>query len=129
MQQKSCGAVVVKENRYILIKHKKGHWDFPKGKMEPGESEHETASREVLEETGVKIKFIDGFREEIFYAPKPRIKKTVVVFKATTSDDLFTEDEDIIDLRWATYEEAMQVLTFDAAKDVLRKANSYHFST
>ena len=38
-KEKSCGAVVFKENQVLLIKHVLGHIDFPKGHMEAGENE------------------------------------------------------------------------------------------
>ena len=57
--ERSCGAIVFKEMEgalYVLvIQHGAGHWSFPKGHMEAGESEHETAIREVAEETGIEI--------------------------------------------------------------------------
>ena len=41
----------------LLVKHKNGHyWGFPKGKAESGEVPHETAKRELREETGLEIK-------------------------------------------------------------------------
>ena len=52
--EKSCGALVFRQDprtgrRYVLmIRHKHGgHRSFPKGHVEAGETEHETAIREV----------------------------------------------------------------------------------
>lgn len=41
----------------------KGHRSICKGHMEKDESEHQTAMREILEETGLTVKFVEGFRE------------------------------------------------------------------
>ena len=62
----SRGAVVYRdikgEVRYLLIKNKRSaHWGFPKGHIEPGETKKQTAIREVLEETGIHVRIIDGF--------------------------------------------------------------------
>ena len=59
-REKSCGAIVYREGHgqieLLLIKHRfGGHWSFPKGHMESGETEVQTALREVKEETGLSI--------------------------------------------------------------------------
>ena len=41
--------------RFLLIRNSKGHWDFPKGHVEPGESPERAMRRETLEETGLKF--------------------------------------------------------------------------
>ena len=58
-KEKSCGAVIYKfeENEVyvLLLKHNLGHWSFAKGHVEAGETEVETAKREVKEEVGLDI--------------------------------------------------------------------------
>lgn len=65
--EKSCGAVLYTEDegvrKYILITNISGHIGFPKGHIEYGETEKQTALREIYEETGVHTEIIDGFRE------------------------------------------------------------------
>jgi hypothetical protein len=66
LYESSCGAVVFRdikgEIRYLLIKNRRSaHWGFPKGHIEMGETPQQTAMREVLEETGIHVKLIDGF--------------------------------------------------------------------
>ena len=71
---KSCGAVVFThkdgEIHYVIIRAHNGEHGFPKGHMEPGETELETALREIAEEVGLKPAFVTGFRKEI-HADKP----------------------------------------------------------
>ena len=53
--EKSCGAVVFRIGERgpeaLVIHQNAGHWGFPKGHVEPGEDEEQTALREILEET------------------------------------------------------------------------------
>ena len=59
--EKSCGAVIFRSIggkwHVLLIRHEKGHHvAFPKGHVELGETEVQTAEREVLEDTGLRVK-------------------------------------------------------------------------
>lgn len=71
--EKSAGAIIFyKEKdgiiRYLLLKHRAGHWNFPKGLIEKGEKLEQAALREVKEETGLEnLEFVDGFKETIRY--------------------------------------------------------------
>lgn len=90
--EKSCGAVVFRNSAggpaFLLIRHVNGgHWAFPKGHMEPGESEEETAIREIREETGLSVRLDTGFRRAVRYAPKPGVDKDVVYFLGSPDPD------------------------------------------
>ncbi len=50
----AAGGVVLNSNNEILLIFRKGKWDLPKGKLDPGETKRRAAIREVKEETGVK---------------------------------------------------------------------------
>ncbi len=87
MQESSAGVLLFRRPlKFLLLAHAKGHWDFPKGNIEPGESEEQTALRELKEETGIlHARLIPGFRERIeyFYRFQGRtVHKTVVFFLA-----------------------------------------------
>ena len=43
--EKSCGCIIIKEGKVLLVQHNVGHWDFPKGHMEENETEVQTAIR------------------------------------------------------------------------------------
>ena len=58
---KAAGGLVLNENKEVLLIHRLGMWDLPKGKIEKGERIEEAAIREICEETGiVEIKLIDA---------------------------------------------------------------------
>ena len=94
-REKSCGAVLFRGaagRRTFLVLHSTlGHWTLCKGHVEPGESEHETAEREIREETGLSVGFVDGFRHVITYSPAPGVTKDVVFFLGRAGEDVAVE--------------------------------------
>ncbi|KAL9655542.1 hypothetical protein ABK040_002209 [Willaertia magna] len=87
IKEKSCGILLFKINnnnkiQFLLMKHS-NRLDLPKGRMEPLETEIETAKREFLEETGIelnKIKIHSTFKfiEEYTYTTFRKKQKTIV---------------------------------------------------
>ena len=109
----------------VLLRHRfGGHWSFPKGHVEAGESERQTALREVREETGLTgIKLMDGFRESVEYSPKPGVKKQVVYFLGTTEQEkLIRQEEEISEIMWAPLSRAAELVSFANDKRLLRHA-------
>lgn len=133
MKEKSAGAIVFredKERKYLILHYEEGHWDFPKGNIEEGESEKQTVIREVEEETGIKeIKFIEGFKEKINYfytgSNKERISKEVILFLAETEEEDIKLSHEHVDHQWLDYSKALEKLTHDNTKNILRKAEAY----
>ena len=129
-REKSCGALVFRERggnlELLLIRHRfGGHWSFPKGHVEAGENEQETALREVKEETGLEIELVEGFRQSVEYFPKPYIKKQVVYFLGrAVSDDAHRQEEEISELRWVTIDEAQRMVTFANDKHLIQQARA-----
>ena len=88
-REKSCGALVYRitqngQKELLFIKHRHGtHWSFPKGHMEEGENEVQTALREVKEETGLDIDLEGDFRQSVEYYPKPNVQKAGGLFSGT----------------------------------------------
>lgn len=125
-KEKSCGAIIYNnENKVLIVKHNEGHWDFPKGHMEKGEDEYQTAIREVKEETSVDIELYKNNRYTINYSPKEDVDKTVVFFLAKSkSDTLKKQDSEIANIGWFSYDEALEVLTYNTAKELLKKSYS-----
>lgn len=129
--EKSCGAIVFRKyhgnTEILLVRHlKAGHWSFPKGHMEAGETEEETARREIKEETGLDVLLDTGFRETVTYSPKRNTKKTVVYFVGmATSHELIPQKEEISQLRWLEIDQANAALTYDNDKAIVSKAKAF----
>ena len=133
-KEKSCGAIIFKKQKngsikYLLLHYEAGHWDFPKGNQEKGETEEQAAAREIKEETGIEdIEFIDGFRETIKYFYKKgeeTVYKEVVFFIAQTRAEEVKISFEHIGYAWMNYEHAYKRLTYGNAKELLEKANEF----
>ena len=128
--EKSCGALVIRHDAqtgidYILmIRHRPGGYrSFPKGHVEPGETERETAIREVLEETSVHISLIPDFRHVVCYTPTPGVEKEVVYFLARSEQtDIRPRRGEIAQVEWLPLIGAERYLTHDNDKRVLKAA-------
>lgn len=129
--EKSCGAIVYRKyhgnTEILLIKSiKSGHWSFPKGHMEEGETEEETANREIKEETGLDVLLDTGFRETVTYSPKRNTKKTVVYFVGmATSHELVPQKDEIAEIKWLEIGQAPNVLSYDNDRLIVNKAKGF----
>ena len=135
--EKSCGAIVFTyENgirKYVLIRGTgiyKDYCGFPKGHMEPGESEKDTAIRETKEETGLDVELIDGFRQtdEHFLARegRPNDKKINVYFLAEYHDQEFkAQKSEVSEIVLMDYQNAMECLQYDESKRELQAVEEY----
>lgn len=129
-REKSCGAVIFTrentERNYLVLHSTLGHTTLCKGHVEGDETEHETAVREIMEETGLTVDFTDGFREVITYSPKPGVVKDVVFFLARLSGGTLTcQPEEVADARFLPFDEALGALTHLSDRDILRKAHAF----
>ena len=130
----SCGAVVFTridgEPQYLLVRAKnqpEGCHGFPKGHMEPGETEEQTALREIFEETGIRVRLVEGFRAVTEYAlPKPDTRKRVVFFLAEYENQqpTFLESE-LAGFALAPFETALELTEFADSKQILTDAHAF----
>lgn len=129
--ERSCGAVVFRdiggEKRFLLIKNKRSaHWGFPKGHVEKGETDEQTACREVLEETGIHISIFPDFKSKSEYTIQGKINKTVLIFLATTKDtQTVIQQSEIEDYIWLGFDAALDTLNYENDKAILKKAKAY----
>lgn len=120
-------------NRFLLLNYPTGHWDFVKGKIEQGETLHQTAVRETKEETGISdLEFVEGFEEKInynFQFEGELIQKEVVFFLAKTKTHTVNVSHEHLDYTWLDYENALEKVTYQNAKNILSKANKLFRNT
>ncbi len=113
----------------LLINHHKGsYWSFPKGHQERGESNQQTARRELKEETGLNIvKFLSEqmiSESYIFYRAHQKIHKHVHYFLAEVEGQVILQLEEVKASQWIRLEEAEKQLTFLGSKLVLEKVQA-----
>ena len=128
LYESSCGAIVYRikngERLFLLIRNKRSaHWGFPKGHIEPGETDEETAMREVLEETGLHIEIVPGFVKKSEYSIHGKIEKSVLIFLGETKESDYTlQEEEIEECGWFNYKKALEVLNYENDKVILNEA-------
>lgn len=130
-KETSCGCVIFDKeshNKVLVIYEKdRNFWGFPKGHIEEGETETQTALREVKEEVGIDVKILDEkYRYETNYIIKDKqVDKTSIFYIAEPIEDIVNiknQEAEIEESKWVTIEEAFNILTFDNNKDVLKRA-------
>ena len=132
-QEKSCGVVIFREEngekKFLILHYPGGHFDFPKGHVEEkDENEIKTTLRELHEETGIQdVDFIEGYREEIFYKPhKDNEDVKLVVYRlGKTSEKEVKISHEHTGWEWMDYDSAFNKLTYENAKNLLRKAKEF----
>ena len=129
-QEKSCGAVVFYDGGdrrlYLIETMRQGHLSLCKGHVEGSETEHETARREILEETGLQVEFVPGFRETIAYSPYEGCEKEVVFFLARCRSGLVkAQPEEVTSIAFLPLEEALERLTYEDDRRIQKKAEAF----
>ena len=115
---------------FLLIQHNSGHWSFPKGHPEAGETEMETARRELREETGIGevVLRAEPVLEEQYTKPawvdaQQVAAKTVRYFLGEVlNPKVQLQQAEAQDYCWATYEEAREIVTYDSSRRLLAQA-------
>jgi len=104
------GGLVVNQKDKILAIHRRGYWDLPKGKQDPGETKRQCALREVKEETGVKnVKIINkiGRTYHVYRTKSGRMLKISHWYLMTAPHQVLVPqiEEDITKAKWLTLAE------------------------
>lgn len=120
-------------DKYLLIQHHAGHWGFPKGHADAGETALQAACREFIEETGITdFEVLDSVTFSETYAfsrSGQRYDKTVVYYPAhVKTSTVSCQAEEIQNYAWLEFDTAIAQLTFEGAKRVLREVHHYFHS-
>jgi len=142
----SVGAVVFRRVRgggvqYLMIQYRHGHWEFPRGHVEEGETEDQTMRREIEEETGLtQLRLVSGFRESMSFSYTAKgnereeriaegrcifIYKNVHFYLAEALGGEVRLSHEHKNYAWLPFEAAYSKLTFDNGRRVLQRAHDY----
>lgn len=129
-QEKSCGAAVYtvrgRETLWLVEHMRLGHTSLCKGHVEGAETEHETARREIREETALSVTFLDGFRQRIEYSPEPGVMKEVIFFLARAEDAAAVpQPEEVAAIEFLPFDRALEALTYADDRRVLTAARDF----
>ena len=131
--EKSCGAFVLHnfkgEIKVLLIKFPCGDiaaWGFPKGHMEAGETEVQTAIREIKEETALNINVDSSFKiSTVFIMVDGRTIKATYFKAEAESTEAVPQKEEVLECAWHSFSEAKKLLTFNCDRDILEKFSDF----
>lgn len=127
--EKSCGAVVLDGEKVLVLQQTAGHWGFPKGHVEENETEIETAKREIKEETGIEVDINSQYRYTEKYSPAEGIEKEVIYFIANKmGGEIKPQEEEVIQIEWLGFEDALNILTYQNSKEILKKVWKEYFN-
>ena len=123
------GGVVIRENRVLLIRRGreplKGEWTIPGGMLEVGESLKDGVKREILEETGLRVRPVDVL------AVLDRIQKNgervqyhyvIIDFVCRAAGGRLKAGSDVLDARWVEREELKDYKVTRKAAEVIADA-------
>jgi 8-oxo-dGTP pyrophosphatase MutT (NUDIX family) len=120
-----AGGIVFREKngtRYLIVAAKQNpeHWVFPKGHIEPGETTEDAALREVKEETGIIAKIVQRAGDSRFDGDNEAVHVLFYLMEYLGE----TKRTEQRQMRWCSYEQALDLLTFDDSRALLSIANT-----
>lgn len=124
--RKSCGVIPFRwngeEKEYLLLLQTNQSRSFPKGHMEAGETEEQTALRELFEETGLGARLVPNQKAVFEYDILPHTRKQVVLFLGEAQGIVLPQETEITNYRWVKADELMEFLhpdTYEACRGLL----------
>ena len=101
----AAGGYVQNVQNELLVFYRRGSWDMPKGKIDPGESPEQAAIREVQEETGLVNVSLGDFLAHTYHTYEEkgkRILKKTWWYRMQTADTVLVPqiEEDIEEIHW-----------------------------
>jgi bis(5'-nucleosidyl)-tetraphosphatase len=135
MAEKSAGFILISDDfdtchySVLLLHYRSGHWDFPKGNIESNETEIQTATRELREETDItKFRLMPNFRYRLGYKYTKKsklISKQVILFLASTKVKKVKISNEHIGYKWTGSNSSVDQLTYSNAKNALLYAINF----
>jgi len=130
---RSAGIIVYRKNQdtveFLLLLYPGGYWEFPKGKLELGETKEQAAHRELKEETNLTARIDEGFEATIAYTFKDRngntVLKEVYFFVGQAQQGQVILSPEHRDYLWLPYQAAMEKIEHQNARDLLKGVHEF----
>ena len=123
--RKSCGVIPYRTTKngkeLLILLQNNSCWSFPKGHMEAGETEQQTALLELAEETGLQANLDPDIRLALEYAVSSLTKKQLFLFTGEVQGNLILREHEIYAYRWVKFHELDNYLlpdTISACKEL-----------
>ena len=122
VEEKACGCIIAENEKILLIRQISGMWGFPKGHVEDGETEEQTAIREVKEETNIDVKIDNTKRYVMHYnTDKNKYKEVVLFVGKKVGGYLRMQPEEIIEAGWFDYKDTMKILSYENTRELFKQ--------
>jgi phosphohistidine phosphatase SixA/ADP-ribose pyrophosphatase YjhB (NUDIX family) len=107
----------------IIHRPRYGDWTLPKGKLASGESEVDGAIREVLEETGFRVRLGRALGETRYFKEQAGFLRPKVVrwWAMEATGGAFSPTREVDDLRWVSLADAHDALTRETDRELLER--------
>lgn len=108
------GGVIEKNGKFLLVQEAKercrGKWNIPAGHLDPNETVFEGAKREVFEETGCKVE-LTGVLQIANRVLENDTWMSVIFSTKLIEENIVFDKNEILDVKWFTYEELLNMKT------------------
>ena len=122
VEEKACGCIITENDKILLIRQMSGMWGFPKGHVEEGETEEQTAVREVKEETNIDVEVDSAKRYVMHYkTDKGKYKEVVLFIGKKVGGYLRMQPEEIIEAGWFEYQDALKIISYGNTRDLFKQ--------
>jgi 8-oxo-dGTP pyrophosphatase MutT (NUDIX family) len=124
----AAGGYVQNAQHELLVFYRRGSWDMPKGKIDPGETPEQAAIREIQEETGLVNVELGAFLAHTYHTYEEKgkriLKKTWWYWIRTTDTQLIPQtEEDIEEIHWVEPKSWLEsgVLVYPNIREVIEQ--------
>ena len=116
----SCGAIIIKNGKVLLVEQNNDIISFPKGHQEKGENRMVTAIRETKEETNLDIEIVSEKEYKVSYIVKDNTPKDTIFYLAreVSNNDLIPQSTEVRNVFWVPLEEVRETINRENIKEL-----------